>query len=201
MIIFRWKPLSFQNIRSFWNLALGMGNLNIYENIYEDGILYGVWESGPWAGFKMPKVSAMGWIGGGTAVYDMMVWVSMHFNASQFLCRIIQVWRHTCLSISSSTGKFKLVENGEKAVDKVDSTIIEWMNDIPKKVCISIMTHSLKSLILILLATSQATIFTLGCYYRNTGSLYMSMYGSVTDAQVFSRELSDQEMFDVTTCK
>ena len=47
----------------------------------------------------------------------------------------------------------------------------------------------------------QATIFTLGCYYRNTGSLYMSMYGSVTDAQVFSRELSDQEMFDVTTCK
>ena len=149
MIILRWKPLSFQNIRSFWNLALGMGNLNIYENIYEDGILYGVWESGPWAGFKMPKVSAMGWIGGGTAVYDMMVWISMHFNASQFLCRIIQVWRHTCLSISSSTGKFKLVENGEKAVDKVDSTIIEWMNDIPKKVCISIMTHSLKNLILL----------------------------------------------------
>ena len=28
----------------------------------------------------------------------------------------------------------------------------------------------------------------------------MSMYGSVTDAQIFSRELSDQEMKDVTTC-
>ena len=28
----------------------------------------------------------------------------------------------------------------------------------------------------------------------------MSMYGSVTDAQIFSRELSDQEMIDVTTC-
>ena len=28
----------------------------------------------------------------------------------------------------------------------------------------------------------------------------MSMYGSVTDAQIFSRELSDQEMTDVTTC-
>ena len=29
----------------------------------------------------------------------------------------------------------------------------------------------------------------------------MSMYGSVTDAQVFSRELSDQEMVDMTSCK
>ena len=29
----------------------------------------------------------------------------------------------------------------------------------------------------------------------------MSMYGSVTDAQVFSRELSDLEMVDMTTCK
>ena len=29
----------------------------------------------------------------------------------------------------------------------------------------------------------------------------MSMYGSVTDAQVFSRELSDQEMVDITSCR
>ena len=47
----------------------------------------------------------------------------------------------------------------------------------------------------------QASIFTLGCYYRNSGTAFMSMYGSVTDAQVFSRELSDQEMVDMTTCK
>ena len=44
-------------------------------------------------------------------------------------------------------------------------------------------------------------MFTLGCYYRGTsGTGFMSMYGSVTDAQIFSRELSDQEMKDVTTC-
>ena len=29
----------------------------------------------------------------------------------------------------------------------------------------------------------------------------MSMYGSVTDAQVFSRELSTEEMVDITSCR
>ena len=29
----------------------------------------------------------------------------------------------------------------------------------------------------------------------------MSMYGSVTDAQVFSRELSVEEMVDITSCR
>ena len=72
-ILLRWKPLSFQNIRSFWSLTLGLGNMNLYEGVYEDGILYGVWESGPWVGIKMPKNTAIGWVGGGTAVYDLMV--------------------------------------------------------------------------------------------------------------------------------
>ena len=42
---------------------------------------------------------------------------------------------------------------------------------------------------------------TLGCYYRNTGVGFMSMYGSVTDTQVFSRGLSVQEMVDITSCR
>ena len=29
----------------------------------------------------------------------------------------------------------------------------------------------------------------------------MTMYGSVTDAQVFSRELSTEEMVDITSCR
>ena len=50
--------------------------------------------------------------------------------------------------------------------------------------------------------TSQAGIFTLGCFYKNHQEVeFMSMYGSVTDAQVFSRELSDQEMVDITSCR
>ena len=49
--------------------------------------------------------------------------------------------------------------------------------------------------------SAKASTFTLGCYYRSGGTGFMSMYGSVTDAQVFSRELSVQEMMDMTTCK
>ena len=73
----RWKPYSYQNIRSYWSLALGIGNRNLFKNVYEDGFLYGVWESGPWIGFKLPGTTAMGWIGGGTAVYDFLV-CSLH---------------------------------------------------------------------------------------------------------------------------
>ena len=47
----------------------------------------------------------------------------------------------------------------------------------------------------------KAGIFTFGCFYRNTGAQYQSTYGSVTDAQMFSRELSDEEMIQMTTCK
>ena len=47
----------------------------------------------------------------------------------------------------------------------------------------------------------QAGIFTLGCFYRKQVVKFMSMYGSVTDAQVFSRELSNQDMVDITSCR
>ena len=47
---------------------------------------------------------------------------------------VFKVWRHTCLSISRSTGKFKLMENGEKAVDKYNTEIVDWMSTIKDKV-------------------------------------------------------------------
>ena len=48
----------------------------------------------------------------------------------------------------------------------------------------------------------QAGIFTLGCFYRDQeNTKFMSMFGSVTDAQVFSRELTDNEMVEWTTCR
>ena len=47
-----------------------------------------------------------------------------------------------------------------------------------------------------------AGIFTLGCFYRDQDNTkFMSMYGSVTDAQVFSRELTDKEMVEWTSCR
>ena len=47
----------------------------------------------------------------------------------------------------------------------------------------------------------KASIFTHGCFYRDQGVKYMSMYGSVTDVQVFSRELTDLEMEEMTGCR
>ena len=41
-----------------------------------------------------------------------------------------KVWRHTCLSINRNTGKFKLVENGIKIVEKESNDIVEWMKSV-----------------------------------------------------------------------
>merc|ERR1712241_81423 len=103
----------------------------------------------------------MSWTGGGTTEYDLMV------------------WRHSCFSLSRSSGKFKLFENGQKVAEKVSVSIKESLEKLSRK----------------------PSLFTLGCYYRNSGYQFMSMYGSVTDAQMFSRELTDKEMTDVTSCK
>ena len=115
------------------------------------------------------------------------------------------VWRHSCLSLSRTTGKFKLVENGKVAADEYSSDIINFMKKIPVEVpyhhinfypplkSASVSIHNCLQF--------QASILTLGCYYRDVGVKFMSMYGSVTDAQVFSRELSNQEMVDITSCR
>ena len=116
------------------------------------------------------------------------------------------VWRHSCLSLSRTTGKFKLVENGKVAADEYSSDIINFMKKIPVEVyncASSFIAYQLLSSFLQYLAVYnfQASIMTLGCYYRDVGVKFMSMYGSVTDAQVFSRELSNQDMVDITSCR
>jgi hypothetical protein len=45
-----------------------------------------------------------------------------------------------------------------------------------------------------------ADILTLGCFQPTDGTMYMSMYGSVTDGQVFSRTLEENQMEDITSC-
>ena len=47
-----------------------------------------------------------------------------------------QIWRHTCLSMSRTTGKFKLVENGKVVADKISDDIIKYMEKIPVQVTI-----------------------------------------------------------------
>ena len=56
---------------------------------------------------------------------------------------ICQVWRHTCLSMSRTTGKFKLVENGHLLADKFSEDIIKYMAKIPVEVKASTLFSSL----------------------------------------------------------
>ena len=99
--------------------------------------------------------------------------------------------------MSRTTGKFKVVENGHVAVDKISDDITNFMERIPFEVqkLESKEYQKYNSDYL------QASIFTLGCFYRDQGVKFMSMYGSVTDGQVFSRELSVEEMVEVTSCR
>ena len=46
----------------------------------------------------------------------------------------VQVWRHSCVSISRSTGRFMLVENGAVAADKISQELVQWMETIPVEV-------------------------------------------------------------------
>ena len=41
--------------------------------VLDDGILFAVYETGPWVGFKLAGNPSMGWVKGGTAQYDFMV--------------------------------------------------------------------------------------------------------------------------------
>ena len=84
------------------------------------------------------------------------------------------VWRHTCLSIDFDSGNVTLTENGGVRM-KTQVTIRRLGNEI---------NH-----------------VAVGCFYRDTGTPYPSMYGRITDFQIFGRILSDSEMESVTGCR
>ena len=68
--------------------------MNLYEGVYEDGILFGVWDGGPWAAYKYAQKPAMSWLSGGTHHFDLMV----HYNKLDWQ----SIWSSTD-SHSSST--------------------------------------------------------------------------------------------------
>ena len=101
--------------------------------ILDSGFMFGFFESGPWLAAKFSKNPAMAWIGGGTKSYEIGVTLRYHVLT---LCSkiIIQVWRHICLSLSQSTGTFKVVENGVIERNQEYDEVIDWMSRIAKQV-------------------------------------------------------------------
>ena len=51
--------------------------------ILEDGLMFTVFEEGPWAGFKFPGDPSMGWVSGGKDHFELMV--SNSFKCISFL--------------------------------------------------------------------------------------------------------------------
>ena len=101
---------------SYWMLVLGLGNMDSRGEILDSGLMFSVYESGPWVAFKYPDNPTVWWIGGGKELFEMME------------------WRHSCISLSRATGRFKLVENGQIAADKYSDEIIKNMEKIPHEV-------------------------------------------------------------------
>ena len=89
-------------------LVLGLGNMDSRGELLDSGLMLSVYESGPWVAFKYPDNP--------TTLFEM------------------QEWRHSCISLSRATGRFKLVENGQIAADKHSDEIIKNMEKIPHEV-------------------------------------------------------------------
>ena len=160
--------MSYVNTKDMWGVAMSFGTMADDWSTLDEGFMFGVWATGPWVGFTVSGSEDYEWIRGGA---------TNNLN--------LQIWRHTCFSLNGKTGRFKLVENGEKLWDKITPEMVGWMSSMK----------------------STANFVGLGCLYSLVSSLQadswdnMSMYGSVTDGQVFGRTLEDEEMKDITSCK
>lgn len=75
-------------------------------------------------------------------------------------------------------GTVKLFENGKKSFEITSEGLAEFAKNIKQT-----MNH-----------------VSAGCLYRRGGIGYMSMYGIVTDLQIFSRVLSESDMEQITGC-
>ena len=75
VLIPRWKPSSsVHNVRgSYWSLVLGLGSMDEQDYVLDNGLMFSIYESGPWVGYKISGNPAIGWIGAGTHEMDYMV--------------------------------------------------------------------------------------------------------------------------------
>ena len=148
----------YQKYTSTFSSVLSFGTIRSDFLIMEEAVLFGIWEEGPWLGFRYRTNQ--------DAIWD---WVSLGDNFMHDL----QIWRHSCFTIDFESGHVTLVENGKVRI-KTQSDKIKKLGGT--------MNH-----------------VSAGCLYHP--SEYLSMYGRVTDLQIFGRILSDQEMEEITGCK
>ena len=62
----------------YWSLVLSLGNMDSNEVVMDNAILYSVYDSGQWLGYRFDSNPNVGWISGGKEHFDLMV-ISSHF--------------------------------------------------------------------------------------------------------------------------
>lgn len=114
------------------------------------------------------------WLGVKHRDQDSIKWEAL----GDTLKRDLHVWIHFCLSIDFKTGVVKLAENGVVKFEKVSGKVHNVWNNV--------------------------NTLSVGCFaggWSESYNRYMSMYGKVTDVQLFSRVLTDLEMEEYTGCR
>ena len=56
-----------------WSLVLSLGNMDSNEVVMDNAIIYSVYDSGPWIGYRFDSNPSVGWISGGKEHFDLMV--------------------------------------------------------------------------------------------------------------------------------
>ena len=65
--------MSYQNPIGKWSLSLGVGNMDDDLGVLDDGIMFAIYGTGPWAGIKLSNDTNVGWLGMDNTQYDLMV--------------------------------------------------------------------------------------------------------------------------------
>ena len=72
---------------SYWSLVLGLGTMDEDDIVLDNGLMFSVYESGPWVGYKFTNNPAIGWIGAGTEMMEFMVKVKNMMGPLNFPLR------------------------------------------------------------------------------------------------------------------
>ena len=80
--VFRWKPRTIiyydmDNDYDHWSLVLSLGNMDSSEEVLDNAIIYSVYQSGQWLGYRFDSNPNIGWISGGKEHFELMV-ISYH---------------------------------------------------------------------------------------------------------------------------
>ena len=72
---FRSQPMLYENPLYFWSSVVGFGTIRSDFVDMEEGVIFGIWETGPWLGVKYRTGPSYHWVGmGENFMHDLQIW-------------------------------------------------------------------------------------------------------------------------------